>query len=156
NEVTQEAMAAFMEHLERIVAEAPPQEELINAQRYLSDSFPLDIETAGRIASMVEALRVFGLPDDYWGTYRTSIRAVSPEQAHEAAREYIHPEQALIVAVGHAADRPCPTDEAQDAMCPGIVQPLRHWGPVRVIDTDGAEIARFPAIEGQATASAQE
>ena len=132
NEVTEAAMAGFMEHLDRIVAEAAPEGEVADARRFLSDSFPLEIETAGRIASMVEALRVFGLPDDYWDGYRTSIRAVTPGQAHEAAREYIRPDRALIVAVGKAAD---------------IVEPLRRYGPVRVIDTDGDEVQRFPAAE---------
>lgn len=139
NEVTEQAMAGFMEHLDRIVAEAAPEQELDNAKRYLSDSFPLDIETAGRIASMVEQLREFGLPDDYWDTYRTSIRAVTPPQAFEAAREYIHPDHALIVAVGKAAD---------------IVQPLRRYGPVRVIDTAGREVSRFPALQEEAAHAA--
>lgn len=138
NEVTEQAMAGFMEHLDKIVAEEAPQNEVTDAKRYLSDSFPLDIETAGRVASMVEALRVFGMPDDYWDTYRTSIRAVTPSQAHEAAREYIRPDRALIVAVGRAAD---------------IVQPLRRYGPVRVIDADGDEVQRFPA-EGESAPQA--
>lgn len=139
NEVTEQAMAAFMEHLERIVAEVPPQNEVADAQRFLSDSFPLDIETAGRVASMVSALRIFGLPDDYWDTYRTTIREVEPEQAHRAARQYIHPDRALIVAVGRAAD---------------IVEPLRRYGPVRVIDAAGNEVQRFPAEGGPSEAAA--
>lgn len=139
NEVTEQAMAGFMEHLERIVAEAPPEDELANAKRFLSDSFPLDIETAGRVASMVEALRSFGLPDDYWDGYRTAIRSVTAEQAHDAAREYIRPDRALIVAVGRAAD---------------IVEPLRRYGPVRVVDTDGREVQRFPALDGAGSAQA--
>jgi zinc protease len=139
NEVTQQAMAGFMEHLERIVRDAPPAAELTDAKRYLSDSFPLDIETAGRVASMVDVLRIFNLPDDYWGTYRTSIGQVTPAQAHAAAREYIHPERVLIVAVGKAAD---------------IVGPLRRYGPVRVIDNNGRDVNRFPA-EGAPSASAE-
>ena len=122
NEVTEEAMTAFMEHLDRIVAEEPPAEEIANAQRYLSDSFPLQIETAGRVAGMIEELRIFGLEDDYWDGFRTSIREVTPGQAHEAAREYIRPNRALIVAVGRAS---------------AIIEPLRAYGEVRVIDTDG-------------------
>lgn len=132
NEVTADAMAGFMEHLDRITREAPPADELLDAQRYLSDSFPLDIETPARVAYMVEALRVFGLPDDYWDTFRTSIREVTAEQSHAAAREYIRPDRALIVAVGKAAD---------------IVEPLRRYGPVRVIDNEGGEVSRFPAAE---------
>jgi len=38
----------------------------------------------------------------------------------------------VIVAVGRAAD---------------IVEPLRHYGPVRVIDTDGAPVSTFEALE---------
>lgn len=131
NDKTERAIAAFMEHLDRIAAEAPPAEEVTNAQRFLSDSFPLHIETASRIAHMVEELRVFGLDDDYWDGYRTAIRAVTPAQAHQAAQTYIRGNQALIVAVGRA-----------DA----IVEPLRHYGPVRVVDTEGNEISTFEMI----------
>jgi len=132
NEVTQEAMAGFVEHLDRIVAEQPPQDEVRDAQSYLSDSFPLQIETAGRVASMVEELRIYDLPDDYWDGYRSAIREVTAEQAHAAAEQYIHPDRAIIVAVGKAAD---------------IVEPLRRYGPVRVIDTEGNEVETFPAAE---------
>jgi zinc protease len=125
NDVTTDAMSAFMEHLDRIVAEAPPAEEIQNAESYLSDSFPLQIETPGRIASMIEELRVYGLPDDYWDSYRTAIRSVDSAQAHQAAQRYIHPDHALIVAVGRAS---------------AIAEPLRRWGPVRVVDTDGHEV----------------
>lgn len=128
NEVTEAAVAGFMEHLDRIVAEEAPAEEIVNAQRYLSDSFPLQIETASRIAFMIEELRVYGLADDYWDGYRSAIRAVTPAQAHAAARAYIRPSQGLIVAVGRATE---------------IVEPLRRYGPVRVIDTDGNEVSTF-------------
>ena len=131
------AMDAFMEHLDRIVTEPAPQQEIEDAERYLSDSFPLQIDTAGRIAVMVAELRLFGLPDDYYNTYRSEIRAVTPDQALAAARAHIHPESALVVVVGDAEV---------------VAQPLRRWGPVRVIDPEGAEIAQFPAeTEGART-----
>ncbi|MCC6875966.1 MAG: insulinase family protein [Sandaracinaceae bacterium] len=130
NEVTAEAMGAFMEHLDRIVAEAPPEDELANAQSYLSDSFPLQIETPARIAYMVEEQRVYGLPDDYWDTFRTAIRSVASDQAFGAARTYIHPDRALIVAVGRAS---------------AVVEPLRRFGPVRVVDMQGREVQRLEA-----------
>lgn len=131
NEVTEEAVAGFMEHLDRIVREEASPGEILDAQRYLSDSFPLQIETASRIASMIAELRVHGLADDYWDGYRSAIRAVTPAQAHTAARTYIRPDQALIVAVGRATE---------------IVEPLRRYGPVRVIDTEGNEISTFEQL----------
>jgi len=118
-----------MEHLVRITTEAPSADEVRDATQYLSDSFPLSIDTIGRVAWMVGYLRIFGLPDDYWDGYRSAIRSVTPEQALAAARAHIDPEHALIVVVGDAT----------------TVAPLmRRWGPVRVVDIDdGHEVSRF-------------
>jgi zinc protease len=132
NEVTAEATSAFVEHLERIVREPAPAAELLDAQRYLSDSFPLRIETAGRIADMVADLRVYGLPDDYWDTYRTQIRAVTPEAALAAAQANIRPDRALFVVVGRAS---------------AVLEPLRHYGPVRVVAIDGTELSRHEKLD---------
>lgn len=130
NQVTREAMEAFMEHLQRITTEAPPREELANAHNYLSDSFPLQIDTPGKVANLVADLRIFGLPDDYWETYRAQIREVDPEEALGAAREYIHPERAVIVVVGRAAD---------------VLEPLRAWGSVEVLNVEGQPQQTVPA-----------
>jgi zinc protease len=121
-EVTEPAMSAFFEHLDRIVKSPPPDEELQSAHRYLADSFPLAIETADRIAELVADLRVYGLPDDYWDGFRSSIRKVDAQQAFEAAKRFIHPESAVVVVVGRAAD---------------VAPALAKLGPVQVVDVDG-------------------
>jgi zinc protease len=128
---TPAAVEAFMEHLDRIVHEQASGEEIEAARRFLADSFPLRIDTPGRIAELVSDLRIHGLPDDYWDRYRSEIRNVTPERALAAARAHIRPDQALIVVVGDAE---------------AVARPLTRWGPVRVISSeDGREIARFPA-----------
>jgi zinc protease len=124
-EVTEQAVDAFFEHLNGIVQAAPPQAELAAAHRYLADSFPLAIETVDRIADLVSDLRVYGLPDDYWDTFRSNIRKVTPDQALAAAREFVHPEKAVVVVVGRAAD---------------VVPALQKLGPVRVVDVNGAPL----------------
>ena len=121
-EVTLDAMTAFFEHLSRIVAEAPPPEELLNAHRYLSDSFPLQIDTPGKIAWLIGKQRIFGLADDYWDSYRSSVRSVTSEEALSAAQQYIQPDQELIVVVGKSAD---------------FAESLRRFGAVTVIDPEG-------------------
>jgi predicted Zn-dependent peptidase len=131
NEVTGQTMDAFFEHLARIASEAPPANELADAERYLSDRFPLDIDTPGKIAYLVADLRVYGLPDDYWDGYRSAIRQVTAEQSLAAAREYIHPDQALVVVVGKAAD---------------IAEDLRRLGPVTVQSTNGEVVRRLDAL----------
>lgn len=125
NEVTSEAMTAFFEHLQRITTEAPPEEELAAAKRYLVDSFPLQIDTPGKIADLVAELRIFGLPDEYWDQYRSSVRAIAPNEALTAARQHILPDRALVVVVGRAAD---------------VVPVLRQYGPVQVVDTQGRPV----------------
>lgn len=139
NQVTGEAMDAFFQQLDRITSQAVPKEELEHAESYLSDSFPLQIDTPGQIADLVGDLRIYGLPDGYWNTYRSKIRAVTSEQALEAAKKNIRPDKALIVVVGRAAD---------------ILEPLRHYGPVEVLNADGKVTAKFQALEkGEATAA---
>ena len=126
NEVTEQAMSAFLEHLDRIVKEAPPQQELANAKQYLSDSFPLQIDTPGKIAAMVAETRIFSLPDDYWDSFRSEIRNVKAEEALEAAKEHIQPDKALVVVVGRAAE---------------IAPALKKYGPVKVVDANGKALA---------------
>jgi predicted Zn-dependent peptidase len=127
-EVTTEAIGAFFEHLERINQSAVEPEELQNAKRYLSDSFPLRVDTPGKLAELVVELRTFGLPDDYWDQYRQWIRKTSASEAQYVARNYIRPKDALVVIVGQAAD---------------FAQSLQQFGPVTVVSPDGEVKATF-------------
>jgi predicted Zn-dependent peptidase len=127
-EVTTEAIGAFFEHLERINQSAVEPEELQNAKRYLSDSFPLRVDTPGKLAELVVELRTFGLPDDYWNQYRQWIRKTSASEAQYVARNYIRPKDALVVIVGQAAD---------------FAQSLQQFGPVTVVSPDGEVKATF-------------
>lgn len=127
-EVTTEAIGAFFEHLQRIHQEAADPDELVNAKRYLSDSFPLKVDTPGKLAELVVELRTFGLPDDYWDRYRQAIRKTSASEAQYVARSYIRPNDSLVVIVGQAAD---------------FAQSLQQFGPVTVVSPDGEVKAKF-------------
>ncbi|MDB4976801.1 MAG: putative secreted zinc protease [Myxococcaceae bacterium] len=129
-EVTDAAMSGFFEHLDRIIKEPPPQEELAAAHRFLADSFPLAIETADRIADLVADLRVFGLPDDYWDSFRSNIRKVTAPEALQAAKAFIHPDKAVVIVVGRAAE---------------IAPALAKLGQVHVVDVDGKPLTNAPA-----------
>lgn len=136
-EVTDQAVAGFFEHLERWVSEAPTAEETGHARDFLSDSFPLSIDTPGKIAGMVADLRIFDLPDDYWDGYRSSIGQVTPEAAHEAARARVHPDQMLVVIVGRAAE---------------IAEGLRQYGQVTVLDDQGEVKETLAPLEAETDA----
>ncbi|MCA9581009.1 MAG: insulinase family protein [Myxococcales bacterium] len=130
-EVTGEALGAFFEHLDRIVTEAAPPAELSDAKRFLTDQFPLQIDTPAPIARMVSDLRIFGLPQDYWDGYRSAIGQVDAAGALRAAKTYIHPDQAVVVVVGKAT---------------AILGDLRTLGPVRVVDKKGKTQGEFTQL----------
>ncbi|MFT3927881.1 MAG: pitrilysin family protein [Myxococcales bacterium] len=138
-QVTGDAMDGFYEHLNRITREAPPQAELEDAHRFLADSFPLQIETADRIAELVSDLRVYGLPDGYWDSFRSNIRKVDSRATLAAAQAYIHPSQDLVVVVGKAAD---------------VVPALEKFGPVSVVDVNGNPLRSPAAVAAPAVAPA--
>jgi len=94
----------------------------------LSDSFPLKVDTPGKLSELVVELRTFGLPDDYWDRYRQAIRKTSASEAQYVARNYIRPDESLVVIVGQAAD---------------FAQSLQQFGPVTVVSPDGEVKAEF-------------
>ncbi len=117
-EVTEEAVGAFVEHLERITTATATDDELVNAKRFLSDSFPLKIDTPDKIARLLADLRIYHLPDSYYETYRSDIRNVQKEEALNAAKRYIKADKGLVVIVGNAQ---------------AIAEPLKKFGSVQVI-----------------------
>jgi predicted Zn-dependent peptidase len=130
NEVTAQAMAAFSEHLDRIVREPPSDRELADAKRYLVDRLPLRIETPDKIAGMVSQLRLYGLSDDYWDTFGPQIERVTPEAALAAAQKYIRPAKSVIVVVGEAA---------------AVKPALDGYGAITVVDVEGELVVKAEA-----------
>ena len=54
------------------------------------------------MASALAMAGVYGLADDYFGTYRERIAAVTPADVLRAARTHLHPDAVQILAVGDA------------------------------------------------------
>ena len=45
---------------------------------------------------------MYGLPDDWWQTYRERIESVTTADAHAAARDLIKPDRLLVLLTGDA------------------------------------------------------
>jgi hypothetical protein len=103
-----------------------PVEEFDRQKQTLVGRFPLQIETAGQVASQVANARLLGLANDYVQTYRQRLAAVTAEQAQGAARVGMRADAALVVVVGDATK---------------IGESLRAIGPVRMMDIEGNAIA---------------
>ena len=118
-DVTANAVHEALSEITTLVTEGPTEEEVGAARDYLSGVFPLELETTGQIAARIAELLVYDLPDDYYEDYRDRIRSVTLEEAHEAARRCIRPDEMTVVVGGDAEEVQGPLEEL-------------GWGPVTV------------------------
>ena len=103
SDVTVAALGEIFKEIERIRAEEVSPEELSLATDYLQGVFPIRYETTSSIASALASLVIYGLPADYYDTYRENIGRVSTAAVLGAATAHIHPDQLQTVIVGDAA-----------------------------------------------------
>jgi zinc protease len=101
-EVTADALREMVEILTHMRDAAPDEAELLETRDFLVGVFPLRFETSGGVAMAIEPVAVYGLPDDYWQTYRQHLEAVGTDGVLAAARDLLQPDQLLMVAVGDA------------------------------------------------------
>ncbi len=102
NEQTAPAVREILAELSQFSQDGPTDEEVAAARDFAAGIFGLQLETSSQIASRVTQLVVFGLPEDYFHTYRDHVRGVTTEEAAAAARRHMRPGQAQIVVVGDA------------------------------------------------------
>ena len=124
SDVTAAAAAEVLAEIDRMRAEKVTAEELSLATSYLEGVFPIRYETTAAIARALSAMVVYGLPADYFDTYRDRVSAVSAPDVLRAAREFLRPEELQLVAVGD----------------PAVVrEPLAEMdlGPLQAYDTAG-------------------
>ncbi len=124
SDVTADAAKEILLEISRIRADAVSEDELTLATSYLDGVFPIRYETTDSIARALAALTIYGLPNDYFDSYRANIRRVSAMDVLHAADKYLHPDQLQLVVVGDS---------------PVIAAPLTALdaGPVSVYDAEG-------------------
>jgi zinc protease len=94
-----EAVARAKKELERIRNEPVADQELDEARRYLTGSFPLSLDTLGEVADFISAVAFYNLGWDYADRYLERVRAVTREDVQRVARQYLHPDALLEVVV---------------------------------------------------------
>jgi predicted Zn-dependent peptidase len=96
------AVQALLDNLKRISTEPASGDELNTARRYLADIFAVRMETVGAVSDMVVSLRVLGLPDDYYDTYRKEIRDIDAGAALHGIAEHVREGHAVLAVAGDA------------------------------------------------------
>ncbi len=102
-DATAPAIREVLAELDRIRESRISEDERSLAVNYLAGVFPIRYETTAAIASALAAMRVFGLPADYFETYRDRILAVTADEVLSAAQKHLHPSQLQVVALGEAS-----------------------------------------------------
>jgi zinc protease len=127
SDVTDAATREILFEIDRMRAEPVTDAELSLATSYLDGVFPIRYETTSAIAGALANMIIYGLPEDYFSTYRERIRAVTTEQVLAAARDHLHADALQLVVVGDPAQVRAPLEAL-------------GFGPLTVYDTEGHEV----------------
>jgi len=126
NEVTDSAVVAMLEEINRLREELVPVEELEGIKAYLFGSFARSTERPETVARFALNTARYKLPKDYYRTYLEKVDAVTPERLMEVAKKYILTDQAHVVVVGNK-------DE--------VAEPLGRVGEVKFYNKIGEPVA---------------
>lgn len=101
-DATTDTVAQTLQVIQQTHDDGITKEELEEVKGFFIGSFPVAYETPGDVAGGLESLVTYGLPDDYFDTYRAEVEKVTLDRANQAAAEHLHPEKIAIVVVGDA------------------------------------------------------
>jgi len=130
SEVTGDAVREILLEIDRMRSQGIGSDELSLATSYLDGVFPIKYETTAAIAQALSALVVYGLADDYFDTYRMSVRSVTIADVLIAAERHLHPELLQLLVVGDPA---------------AVREPVEQlgFGAVGVYDSEGAALPSY-------------
>ncbi|HET9803608.1 MAG TPA: pitrilysin family protein, partial [Candidatus Acidoferrum sp.] len=101
---TKESLVEMNKEFHDVVGSRPlSQEELEKVQANETLSLPGSRETQNAVGSSIVDLVQFGLPDDYYETYASKVRALKTSDLADAAKMIVHPDQITWVIVGDRA-----------------------------------------------------
>jgi zinc protease len=101
NSSAREAISLALQQMERIRKELVSEKELEDAKKYLIGSFPMRLDTQGKLVNFLTQIEYFGLGLDYPERYPSLIRSVSREEVLRVAKTYLHPESYILVVVAN-------------------------------------------------------
>ncbi|MGD0624222.1 MAG: pitrilysin family protein [Thermodesulfobacteriota bacterium] len=101
NATAQEAISLSLKQMERIRQEKVAERELEGAKKYLIGSFPMRLDTQGKLANFLTQVEYYGLGLDYPDKYPSLIRAVTRDDVLRVAQKYLHPNNYILVVVAN-------------------------------------------------------
>jgi len=125
--VTDSSLAESVKEFRRLASEAVASSELSDQITNVVSSFPSSVQTVQGLMGRLTNVVVYGLPLDYYSTYRERLSAVTPADLTRIGSSYLKPDALTIVAVGDLKT---------------IEAPIRalNLGTVEVWDSEGKKI----------------
>jgi len=99
-EKVEEAQRAILEQLERLISEAPADDEFARAKRYLSGSFAIDRQRNSARAAHVSLDALYGLGPEASLAYADQIESVTKEDLLRVAQRVLRLDAYTIALVG--------------------------------------------------------
>lgn len=96
---TDSAIVEALNEYRRIVSEPVPQAELKGYLNNLVSGFPNAVQTVQGLQGRLQGLIVWGLPLDFYATYRERLAALGPADVTSAAAK-LSPNDVIVVAAG--------------------------------------------------------
>lgn len=132
NSSTGDALAALLDHAQKMVAEAPTAAENETASRFLAGWHSIDAGVPGKTADSLCDSWVNKQPDDAPEELAKAIRKTTPESTQKAFVEYVRQGHMIVVVSGDASK---------------VGPALQPFGEVKVVDPmrNFARIKTLPA-----------
>jgi len=101
NSSAREAIALSLQEMERIRKELISEKELDGAKKYLIGSFPMRLNTQGKLTGFLTQVEYHGLGLDYPEKYPSLIQSITREEVLRVAKKYLHPKNTILVVVAN-------------------------------------------------------
>lgn len=102
-ETTRELIDAVREVLTKTATKGFTQGELDKVKGFMAGMFAQGLQTPGAIAGQLSQIELYGLPQDYFATYLTKIRAVTLSDVNKIAKTYFDPANLTLTLVAPAS-----------------------------------------------------
>ncbi|MBS1687305.1 MAG: insulinase family protein [Bacteroidetes bacterium] len=100
NNVSDSAVAAILDEMNRLRNEKVAAEDLQNSITYMSGGFAIALEDPARVAQYAINIERYHMPKNYYKDYLKTLSAVNADDIQNMARKYILPDNANVVVVG--------------------------------------------------------
>jgi len=101
NPSARDAISLSLQQMERIRKELVSEKEMEGAKKYLIGSFPMRLDTQGKLVNFLTQVEYYGLGLDYPEKYTSLIQSITREEVLRVAKKYLHPKKYVLVIVGN-------------------------------------------------------